>query len=95
MVCTPETEEVEGLEEFDAKSAAVYVTGCYYSEKQEVLSKGRCRHFTRGNWLMKAMLGAVSAKVGAWAEKSKASPSLKGSTEGCRRSAIRSVDVTG
>lgn len=68
MACTDEDEAVGWLNDMDEKFTAVDVTDDYYSEKAEVLAAGKVPKFTRGDWLIKALLGPVSSKFDAWDE---------------------------
>lgn len=69
MACTADEDAVGYLNDIDEKFGKVDVTDDYYSEMIEVLKKGRIKKtFSRGDWLMKAMLGPVSAKFDAWDE---------------------------
>jgi len=69
MVCTPDDEEVQWLNDMDRSIGGVDVTDDYYTEQQEVLSYNRAPQFTRGDWVMKAMLGPVSKKFDKWDER--------------------------
>ncbi|CAE7466719.1 unnamed protein product [Symbiodinium pilosum] len=70
MACTDDEDAVGYLNVIDKKFEAVDVTDDYYSEKQEVLVNAKKRTaFTRGDWLLKAMLGPVSNKFDGWDEK--------------------------
>ncbi|CAJ1416181.1 unnamed protein product [Effrenium voratum] len=72
MACTADDGAVGYLNVIDEKFGKVDVTDDYYSEMQEVLKKARTRSkFTRGDWLMKAMLGPISSKFDAWDETGK------------------------
>lgn len=68
MACTDDNEAVGWLNDLDAKFAEVDVTDDYSSEKAEVLAARKVGKFSRGDWLIKAMLGPVSAKFDAWDE---------------------------
>lgn len=68
MACTDDNEAVGWLNDLDARFTEVDVTDDYYSERAEVLTAGRVAKFTRGDWLIKAMLGPISAKFDAWDE---------------------------
>jgi len=68
MACTDDEEAVSWMNDLDAHFDEVDVTDDYYSEKAEVLKAGRVTKFTRGDWLIKAMLGPVSKKFDAWDE---------------------------
>mmetsp|Transcript_59396 Transcript_59396/g.191995 ORF Transcript_59396/g.191995 Transcript_59396/m.191995 type:complete len:281 (+) Transcript_59396:64-906(+) len=69
MAVTPEEEEIEWLNHMDRELKTVDVTDDYYAEKQQVLKSGIVTTFTRGDWVMKAMLGPVSHKFDAWDER--------------------------
>ncbi|CAE7531603.1 unnamed protein product [Symbiodinium natans] len=69
MACTDDEDAVGYLNVIDKNFDAVDVTDDYYSEKNEVLVKAKRREaFTRGDWLLKAMLGPVSSKFDQWDE---------------------------
>jgi len=59
MACTGDEKEVAWLNEFDEAFDEVDVTDDYESEKEEVLRAGRVQSFSRGDWIMKALLGPV------------------------------------
>ncbi|CAK9088884.1 unnamed protein product [Durusdinium trenchii] len=72
MACTADEDAVGYLNDIDERFRNVDVTDDYYSEMLEVIKKARTRsQFTRGDWLMKAMLGPISAKFDAWDETGK------------------------
>jgi len=62
MACTADKEAVDWLNKVDKEFATVDVTDDYYSELNQVLKEGGLRAFTRGDWCMKAMLGAINTK---------------------------------
>lgn len=68
MACTGDDEAVGWINTLDKKYQEVDATDDYYTEKAEVLRSRRRQTFTRGDWCMKAMLGAISAKYDAWDE---------------------------
>lgn len=68
MACTDDDEAVGWMNDLDGKFTEVDVTDDYYSERAEVSKAGRVQKFTRGDWVIKAMLGPVSAKFDAWDE---------------------------
>jgi len=68
MACTDDDEAVGWLNDLDEKFTEVDVTDDFYSERQEVLRAGKVKRFTRGDWLIKALLGPVSTKFDAWDE---------------------------
>lgn len=66
MACTPDDSEVAWLNEVDRQFDEVDVTDDYYSELAQIAPTGQ--KFTRGDWLVKAMLGPISAMFDAWDE---------------------------
>jgi len=68
MACTDDEEAVGWMNALDGKFTEVDVTDDYYSERDEVLKAGKMKKFTRGDWLIKALLGPVSHKFDAWDE---------------------------
>jgi len=79
MACTDEEAAVGYLDEIDREFPEVDVTDDYYSEMLQVLKDvKKVKHFTRGDWCMKAMLGPVSAKFDSWDEKAPAQNPLVG-----------------
>jgi len=72
MACTSDDGAIGYLNAIDEKFGKVDVTDDYYSEQQEVVVKARKRsQFSRGDWLMKAMLGPISTKFDDWDETGK------------------------
>lgn len=69
MACTPEDSEVEWLNDIDADLKAVDVTDDYIAERAEVVRAGIAPNFSRGDWILKALLGPVSRKFDTWDEK--------------------------
>lgn len=53
----------------DKNFAEVDCVDDYYSEKAEVLAAKKTVRFTRGDWLIKALLGPISNKFDGWDEK--------------------------
>jgi len=70
MMCTPDVRELGWLNNLDRSSVSVDVTDDFYVEKAEALRTGRMS-FSRGDWLLKAMLGPVSARFDAMDEQKK------------------------
>jgi len=68
MACTDDEASVGWLNDLDERFTEVDVTDDYYSEREEVLRARKVAKFTRGDWLIKALLGPVSAKFDAWDE---------------------------
>jgi len=62
MACTDSEREIAWLNQFDQDFDAVDVTDDFESEKQEILSKGHFNTFSRADWIMKALLGAVDSR---------------------------------
>jgi len=62
MACTDDDDAVGWINRLDEQFTEVDATDDYYTEKKEILQRGRLKVFTRGDWCMKAMLGAVSSK---------------------------------
>ena len=69
LACTNDEAEIGWLNKFDREFLEVDVMDDFDSERKEVLQAGRCQRFTRGDYLIKALLGAVSAKFDGWDEK--------------------------
>jgi uncharacterized protein YegL len=68
MACTDNQKDIVWLNEFDRAFAAVDVTDDYHSERQEVLGAGRVQTFSRGDWIMKALLGPIDSRFD-WADE--------------------------
>jgi hypothetical protein len=68
MACTDNEREIAWLNQFDHDFDKVDVTDDYSSERQEVLGTGRCQTFSRGDWIMKALLGPVDSRFD-WADE--------------------------
>lgn len=62
-------EEVEWLNALDRDTVGLDVTDDYHTEQQEVLTFNEASQFTRGDWVMKAVLGTVSKKFDEWDER--------------------------
>jgi hypothetical protein len=62
MACTDNQWEIAWLNQFDQAFVEVDVTDDYHSERQEVLGTGRCQSFSRGDWIMKALLGSIDSR---------------------------------
>jgi len=62
MACTDSEREIAWMNQFDQDFAAVDVTDDFESEKQEILSKGHFKSFSRADWIMKALLGAIDSQ---------------------------------
>lgn len=76
MACTSNDDEIGWLNVLDKELAEVDVTDDYFSEKAEVLRAGLVPKFSRGDWVMKAMLGPVSRKFDMWDEQIKGKGSV-------------------
>lgn len=68
MACTSDDDEIEWLGAVDRELKQVDVTDDYYAERKEVLRAGLAPRFTKGDWVMKAMLGPISHKFDGWDE---------------------------
>ena len=68
MACTDNEREIAWLNQFDHAFDKVDVTDDYSSERQEVIGTGRCQTFSRGDWIMKALLGPVDSRFD-WADE--------------------------
>jgi len=68
MACTDDDGAVGWLNDLDAKFTEVDVTDDYHSERAEVLAAKKVGQFTRGDWLIKSLLGPISDKFDAWDE---------------------------
>merc|ERR1719253_1093238 len=62
MACTDDDNAIGWINVLDKELKELDATDDYYAERQEVLRAGHMKEFTRGDWCMKAMLGAVSEK---------------------------------
>jgi len=60
LACSDQEEDVGWLNTLDREVKHVDVTDDYASERAEVLSAGRVRTFTRGDFVCKALLGGIS-----------------------------------
>lgn len=78
MACTADQDAVGYLNDIDEKFGKVDVTDDFYSEQHEVVVKARKRpQFTRGDWLMKALLGPITHKFDDWDETGKKKKACK------------------
>ena len=68
LACTNDEAEIGWLNKFDREFQEVDVMDDFDSERKEVLQAGRCQRFTRGDYLIKALLGAICAKFDGWDE---------------------------
>jgi len=68
MACTDNQREIAWLNRFDHAFDEVDVTDDYNSERQEVLAAGRFQTFSRGDWIMKALLGPIDSRFD-WADE--------------------------
>lgn len=62
LPCTGNDDEIAWLKPLDKELTELDVTDDYLTEKEEAEAKPNAAPFTRGDWCMKAMLGAVLAK---------------------------------
>jgi len=64
LACTEDEGAIGWLHDLDRRfPGEVCVTEDYECERQEVLRLGKVKQFTRGDWIVKALLGAVSPTV--------------------------------
>jgi len=70
MACTDNQREIAWLNRFDHAFDEVDVTDDYNSERQEVLAAGRFQTFSRGDWIMKALLGPIDSRFD-WADEAR------------------------
>eukprot|EP01059_Diplonema_ambulator_P014807 TRINITY_DN257_c0_g2_i2.p1 TRINITY_DN257_c0_g2~~TRINITY_DN257_c0_g2_i2.p1 ORF type:complete len:278 (+),score=69.76 TRINITY_DN257_c0_g2_i2:41-874(+) len=61
LACTADDSSVAWLDKFDKAYKEVDVTDDYYTERAQVLRTGR-KKFTRGDWVIKALLGPILSK---------------------------------
>jgi len=69
LAFTPEEDEVEWLDMLSAELPQVDVTNDYHIEREQVLRSGRTNTFTRGDWVLKAMLSPITNKFDTWDER--------------------------
>merc|ERR1712190_284812 len=62
MACTDDDSAVAWMDKLDVKYAEVDATDDYHTERAQVLRAGIFKTFERGDWIAKALLGAVSKK---------------------------------
>jgi len=68
MACTSDPNSIGWLNLLDREFEDVDVTDDYLSERSEVLKSRKVDKFTRGDWLVKALLGPISSKFDQWNE---------------------------
>merc|ERR1711862_863179 len=68
LACSDRDRDIGWMNELDDEFGEVDCTDDYQSERNEVLAAGVVKHFERGDWVMKALLGPVSKKFDAWDE---------------------------
>jgi len=73
MACTDNQGEIAWLNQFDHAFDQVDVTDDYHSERKEVLGAGRCQAFSRGDWIIKALLGPIDSRFD-WADEKPKGP---------------------
>mmetsp|Transcript_23377 Transcript_23377/g.53942 ORF Transcript_23377/g.53942 Transcript_23377/m.53942 type:complete len:278 (+) Transcript_23377:103-936(+) len=69
LAFTPEEDEMAGLEMLGSELPQVDVTNDYHIEREQVLRSGRTSTFTRGDWVLKAMLSPITDKFDTWTER--------------------------
>jgi len=62
MACTDDDDAVSWMNQLDYKYTEVDTTDDYHTEHAEVMRRGIYKSFERGDWIAKALLGAVSKK---------------------------------
>eukprot|EP00928_Gymnodinium_smaydae_P081069 TRINITY_DN64644_c0_g1_i1.p1 TRINITY_DN64644_c0_g1~~TRINITY_DN64644_c0_g1_i1.p1 ORF type:complete len:267 (-),score=31.74 TRINITY_DN64644_c0_g1_i1:244-1044(-) len=62
MACTSDDRAVAWMDELDVAHTEVDATDDYHTERSQVLKSGIFGSFERGDWIAKAMLGAISKK---------------------------------
>lgn len=68
MACTADDDEIGWLNVLDKELSEMDVTDDYTTEKAEVLKYGLAPEFSKGDWVMKAMLGPIVPKFDKWDE---------------------------
>ncbi|KAJ9450414.1 hypothetical protein DIPPA_03491 [Diplonema papillatum] len=66
LACTADDDQISWINDLDNESNEVDATDDYHSERAEILATGRLAKFTRGDWVMKALLGPVLKKFDDW-----------------------------
>jgi len=62
MACTSNAEDAEWLSQLEYKFEAVDCIDDYQEELKQVIRARKTKTFTRGDWVLKAMLGPISKK---------------------------------
>merc|ERR1712232_724561 len=62
MMCTDNTEDCEWLDDVEQLHKYIDAIDDYKTELQQVIAAKRRTQFTRGDWVMKAILGPVDEK---------------------------------
>ncbi|KAJ9450416.1 hypothetical protein DIPPA_03496 [Diplonema papillatum] len=68
LACTAEDDQIAWINDFDDAFYEVDATDDFYSERAEILRTGRLQKFTRGDWVMKALLGPILRMFDEWDE---------------------------
>lgn len=68
LACTAEDDEIEWLNVLDKQLAEMDCTDDYTTERAQILKLGLAPRFTKGDWVMKAMLGPIMHKFDKWDE---------------------------
>lgn len=74
MACTGDPNSIGWLNLLDRELTEVDVTDDYASERAEVLKAGHVNKFTRGDWLIKALLGPINRRFDVWDEDPRDDP---------------------
>lgn len=62
MACTDNDRAVAWMDDLDVRYAEVDATDDFHTERAQVLKAGFVKGFERGDWIAKALLGAISKK---------------------------------
>ncbi|KAI9335955.1 hypothetical protein BDR26DRAFT_518403 [Obelidium mucronatum] len=70
LACTDDDNEIAYLNEWDKKIPCLDVVDDYYTERKEILAvQGNNFPFSRGDWVCKALLGAIDPEIDALDER--------------------------
>ncbi|KAJ3031384.1 UNVERIFIED_CONTAM: hypothetical protein HDU68_004463 [Siphonaria sp. JEL0065] len=70
LACTDDENEIAYLNEWDKRVPCLDVVDDYYSERKEILAvQGNGFPFSRGDWVCKALLGAIDPEIDALDER--------------------------
>jgi len=83
MACTRDDQAVGWINRLHGELKEIGVTDDYDSERAKVLLSGRMREFSRGDWVMKAMLGPISSKFDDMDEQQRDSSNCANCIKSC------------